>query len=380
MRFKKKVISLLLFAALMTGVMPAGAQAAGTTVYLNGYGDKTVGSTVEQPREEGAQLSVSCPELKRTDTLTFASQGLSFPMYTCRAPVNVTLTAGSAEGQVDSKSFIIDLALVSKARFDPAKNMYAVSDENAAYFDGIMEYYDRQTQTAAKTTIRKYLSSGKADTTYANIYKGASVQLSAPGTYFVQTRYQALSGLCGALITIPAERVGAFTDVDTGMWFAKPVAWAVENHITGGTTQTTFSPGGTCTQAQIIAFMWRAMGAPEPTIKNPYSDKGVSPRQYYYKAMLWAYEKGIATDTALRPGAPCLRSDAVTYLWRSAGKPAAASKASFSDVPAGAAYAQAVNWAVGAHISAGTSASAFSPGKACTRAEIMTFLYSALKK
>lgn len=86
MRFKKKVFSLLLFAALMTGVMPAGAQAAGTTVYLNGYGDKTVGSTVEQPREEGAQLSVSCPELKRTDTLTFASQGLSFPMYTAGLP------------------------------------------------------------------------------------------------------------------------------------------------------------------------------------------------------------------------------------------------------------------------------------------------------
>ncbi len=166
-----------------------------------------------------------------------------------------------------------------------------------------------------------------------------------------------------------------FSDVRPSDHFAEPVKWAVARGITNGTSATTFSPYEKCSTAHILTFLWRAYGSPEPKIADPYID--VSGSEYYAKAALWAYEKGMIGRTAFRGDAPCTRAQSVTYQWIAAGRPAAA-PSSFSDVDAGAEYAAAVAWAVSKGVTTGTSASTFSPKDICTRGQIVTFLYRDL--
>lgn len=174
--------------------------------------------------------------------------------------------------------------------------------------------------------------------------------------------------------TIPAPATPVFTDVDDSEYFATPVAWAVEKGITSGTTSTTFSPEDECTNAQILTFIWRAYGKPEPTIDNPFTN---SIPEAYTKAAVWAYEKGMVSGTTFDVDKPCTRAMAVTYLWQAAGSPEAPA-ASFTDVLADAAYAQAVSWAVEQKITTGTSTTAFSPEDVCNRGQIVTFLHRNL--
>ncbi|MBQ8144118.1 MAG: S-layer homology domain-containing protein [Butyricicoccus sp.] len=178
------------------------------------------------------------------------------------------------------------------------------------------------------------------------------------------------TGTSAPAVTVPANQ--AFADVPHGLYCYDSVDWAVEKGITAGTTKTTFSPARTCSQAEILTFLWRAAGSPAPWIDDPY---GLVSGTYYYDAMLWAYEAGVVTDPSLSPDAPCTRSDVVTYLWRLSGEPDAGSGGAFIDVSSRAKYAQAVDWAVAENITAGTSATTFSPDKTCTRGEIVTFLY-----
>ena len=171
--------------------------------------------------------------------------------------------------------------------------------------------------------------------------------------------------------TTPPAPVGGFSDVLDNDYFAQPVLWAVEQKVTSGTSATTFSPDATCSTAEALTFLWRASGSPAPA----GSDAAVSAGQYYTDAVNWALEQGLTgTFTA---DAPATRAAMVTYLWKLAGSPDAA-PASFSDVPAGADYAQAVAWAVAEGVTSGTGDNAFSPDGVCTRAQIVTFLYRAL--
>jgi len=167
---------------------------------------------------------------------------------------------------------------------------------------------------------------------------------------------------------------GQFADVPSDMYYYTPVSWAIEKGITNGTSATTFSPDQTCSQAHILTFLWRAAWCPEPKGSNVFTPADVVDSQYYYKALLWAYENGIINDTGLAPNSPCSRSDVVTYLWRLSGQPAGGNNL-FNDVAADAAYAKAVAWAVEEGITNGTSATTFSPAETCTRGQIVTFLY-----
>lgn len=171
--------------------------------------------------------------------------------------------------------------------------------------------------------------------------------------------------------TQPEESFAGFTDVKADDYFAQAVQWAVEAEITAGTSATTFSPDTDCTTAQILTFLWRANGSPVPAGSSPSVPAG----QYYSDAANWALEQGLMD--AFNPDAPATRSATVTYLWKLAGKPAV-DAAAFTDVDAGAEYAQAVAWAVQEGITAGTSATTFSPDNTCTRGQIMTFLYRDL--
>ena len=168
-----------------------------------------------------------------------------------------------------------------------------------------------------------------------------------------------------------------FTDVPADAYFRDAVEWAVGEGITGGTSATTFSPYNVCTRAQAVTFLWRADGSPKPeSSRNPFTD--VKAGSYYYDAVLWAVEQGITsgtTPTTFSPDATCTRGQIVTFLYHSWGDPEVETRASFRDVPAGAYYAEPVNWAADWGVTGGTSATTFSPNAFCTRAQIVTFLY-----
>ena len=173
-----------------------------------------------------------------------------------------------------------------------------------------------------------------------------------------------------------AEPVNPFVDVSGGSYYEDAVLWAVREGITSGTTATTFSPGASCTRAQMVTFLWRAAGSPKASGSNPFRD--VSADTYYYDAVLWAVENGITSGIsadAFAPDAMVTRAQTVTFLYRAAGSPAAAPGSSFADVRGDAYYADAVSWAVEKGITSGTAAAAFSPDADCTRAQIVTFLY-----
>ncbi len=173
-----------------------------------------------------------------------------------------------------------------------------------------------------------------------------------------------------------AEEI-SFIDVRPDAYYASAVNWAVEKKITSGTSDTTFSPDDTCTRAQILTFLWRAVGAPKAEGTNPFTD--VSSGHYYYDAALWAYQKGMVNRGKFSASAPCTRASTVMYLWKNAGSPDVGTVGTFTDVTADADYAKAVSWAVQNGITSGTSDSTFSPDMTCTRGQIVTFLNRAIK-
>ena len=173
-----------------------------------------------------------------------------------------------------------------------------------------------------------------------------------------------------------------FTDVAEGKYYYMPVLWAYyhDPQITSGTDATHFSPGEDCTREQIVTFLWKAAGAPEPTsTTNPFTD--VKPGKYYYKAVLWAVENNVTggvSDTLFGVGRPCKREQAVTFLWKACGSPEPrTSESPFLDVQPGKYYFKPVLWAVENKITGGVSATLFGVGRTCTRAQIVTFLYKA---
>ena len=181
----------------------------------------------------------------------------------------------------------------------------------------------------------------------------------------------------GNTTTTPST-VGDFTDVKSDDYYADAVLWAVEKNITSGTSKTTFSPGATCSKAQILTFLWRANGSPDPTAANPFND--IKTTDYFYKAALWASEKGLVSGSTFDANTDCTRAMTMDYMWKAAGSPAASYNGKFNDVPASADYAQAVAWAVEQKITSGTGSSNFSPAATCTRGQIVTFLHRAMGK
>lgn len=168
-----------------------------------------------------------------------------------------------------------------------------------------------------------------------------------------------------------------FTDVKAGDYFEIPVKWAVEKKITTGTTSTTFSPEQTCTRAQILTFLWRAVGSPKASAENPFSD--ISADDYYFDAAIWAYNKGMVSGNSFEGDTPCTRASTVEYLWKNANSPQNTASNSFEDVSANSDYAQAVSWAVENGVTTGTSNTTFSPDTICSRGQIVTFLNRAIK-
>ena len=172
-----------------------------------------------------------------------------------------------------------------------------------------------------------------------------------------------------------------FTDVHAEDYYYDAVLWAAKQGVTGGTSDTLFAPNAGCTRAQAVTFLWRAAGSPEPKSADlPFTD--VPADAYYAKAAAWAVENGVAkgvSETAFAPNAACTRAQIVTFLWRAQQSPLSGGENPFADVPADAYYAQAVAWAVANDVAKGVSETAFAPNDNCTRAQIVTLIYRSRK-
>ena len=179
---------------------------------------------------------------------------------------------------------------------------------------------------------------------------------------------------------VPAKYPG-FVDAPASSYFYEAVMWAVESGVTTGVSANRFDPNGVCTRAQAMTFLWRAAGSPAPKSRAmPFAD--VPAGSYYYDAVLWAVENGItkgSSNTTFSPNDTCTRAQIVSFLWRSEKTPAVSSRNPFTDVKPGAYYLDAVLWAVESGITKGTTAMKFSPDADCTRAQIVTFLWRCKK-
>ena len=254
---------------------------------------------------------------------------------------------------------------------------YAITVENSRHG----EVDSNRTRTSSGTTVTLTVTPDEGyvlDELTVTDKDGDTVKLTDKGngkyTFTMPRSAVTVEATFAETATEPETPV--FTDVPADAYYADAVAWAVENGITNGTSATTFGPNISCTRAQMVTFLWRAAGSPEPTTaNNPFTD--VQAGSYYYDAVLWAVEQGITEGTSattFSPDTTVTRGQTVTFLYRANGSPAV-SGGSFSDVAADAYYADAVVWAVSEGITNGTSATTFSPDSACTRAQIVAFLY-----
>ena len=241
---------------------------------------------------------------------------------------------------------------------------------------------------SVKTTDRFYYNATASQNALSDVAFLASRYAKTGETVYIPFTIYARYGTTGTgtrqLTGTVAIKIGQtmnFIDVKTTDYFYNSVKWAVGKNITNGTSSTTFSPYKSCTRAEIVTFLWRAAGSPEPTItRNPFRDVNAVTHSSYYKAILWASQKGITSGTsatAFSPDQVCTRAQIVTFLYRYAGQPSGYYSNPFKDVGATseASYYNAILWAVGKGITTGTSATTFSPYASCNRAEAVTFLY-----
>lgn len=241
---------------------------------------------------------------------------------------------------------------------------------------------------SVKTTDKFYYSATASQNALSDVAFLASRYAKTGETVYIPFTIYARYGTTGTgtrqLTGTVAIKIGQtmnFIDVKTTDYFYNSVKWAVGKNITNGTSSTTFSPYKSCTRAEIVTFLWRAAGSPEPTTtRNPFRDVNAVTHSSYYKAILWASQKGITSGTsttAFSPDQVCTRAQIVTFLYRYAGQPSGYYSNPFKDVGATseASYYNAIRWAVGKGITSGTSATTFSPYASCNRAETVTFLY-----
>ena len=236
---------------------------------------------------------------------------------------------------------------------------------------------DTLTTAPTLTCTADGMTVGKFDIVPSGADAGNNYEITyVNGTLTVSRRHSSPSSTTPDPEPTPDDS-NSFSDVPANAYFADAVKWAVDKGITNGLSDTMFGPYASCTRAQIVTFLWRAAGSPEPKTASSFTD--VPANAYYAKAVAWAVENGITngmTETTFAPNATCTRGQSVTFLHR-ALKGTASGSANFTDVKSDAFYADAINWAVANNVTNGTSNTTFSPNADCTRAEIVTFLYRA---
>ena len=261
----------------------------------------------------------------------------------------------------------------------------------SAYFSGtgaLYRYYSTYGTSSAVSESDEFYyepkSSSKnydlADVTYVT----TRFAKAGDTVYIPFTAYGTKSEKVTGTVAIKIKQTMNFTDVHTYDYFYDSVQWAVNNNVTAGTSATTFSPSQSCTRAQIVTFLWRAAGSPEPrSTSNPFTDVSATRDADYYKAILWAVENKITTGTSattFSPSGTCTRAQIVTFLYRYKGSPSVSGSLSFTDVSktTHSAYYNAILWAVRNNVTTGNGNNTFAPSATCNRGEAVTFLYRAL--
>ena len=262
---------------------------------------------------------------------------------------------------------------------------FDVSGKNVssyAYGGLYRSYSSYSTGKLADSTDKFYYEPSRTQYDLADVAYHTTRWAEAGKTVYIPfTVYGTKNEEASGTMAITIAQTMNFIDVKASDFFYEPVKWAVNNKITNGTSSTTFSPYKNCNRAEIVTFLWRAAGSPEPTVtRNPFTDVNSVRDASYYKAILWASQKGITAGTnatTFSPYQECTRSQIVTFLYRYAGKPSGYYSNPFKDVDSvnEASYYNAILWAVGKGITQGTSTTTFSPYASCTRGEAVTFLY-----
>ncbi len=251
---------------------------------------------------------------------------------------------------------------------------------NAHSWDGgVVTTQPTCTNPGVKTITCRNCHTTTTQTVPAKGHSWSVKQILRPATEDTHGRAFYVCTVCGSTKESDLCSSEIFIDAPArGSWSHNPIDWAVFNGITNGTSYNTFSPDKGCTRGQVVTFLWRAAGSPEPgSSYNPFTD--VASTAYYYKPVLWAVEKGITNGMSASSFAPdviCTRGQVVTFLWRYEGQqlPMSGYNA-FSDVPSNAFYYNAVLWAVENGITNGTTNTTFAPTATCTRAHVVTFLF-----
>ncbi len=359
---KKRFLSLALALAVCLGLVAPALAADGDFTIKDGVLTKYNGSggdvTIPDGVTDIGQLAFQgCTGLTSV-TFPEGVTGIGLAAFSgCTGLTSVTIPDGV--DKINSSAFELCTGLTSVTI--PSSVNIAAAIGNMAFYgcESLTDVYYGGSEAQWNDVMDIYYGTGLENATIH--FNGVKPETPAPATPTTPTT------------PTPANpAASSFTDMKEGDYFAQPVLWAVEKGITNGTSANAFSPNQTCTVAQILTFLSRAKGSPEPA--GTASLPGVDARAYYYKPAAWALEQGLTNNFSA--DAPCTRSMVVEYLWKLAGSPAAGTS-KFTDVPAGAAYAQAVAWAVEQGITSGTSETTFSPDDTCTGGQIVTFLYRA---
>lgn len=371
------------------------------------YGGSEITSTSNRKAEytdmDKMTFEAVAKPTKDTVTLTFKVQGYVYKNgsnkkttldpYTVSVVISVvkediTYTVGIDDTvQMTARDFVNFLqdakTSYRKSTLDYVK--FDVSGKNVssyAYGGLYRSYSSYSTGKLADSTDKFYYEPSRTQYDLADVAYHTTRWAEAGKTVYIPfTVYGTKGEEASGTMAITIAQTMNFTDVKPGDFFYEPVKWAVNNKITNGTSSTTFSPYKNCNRAEIVTFLWRAAGSPEPTVtRNPFTDVNSVRDASYYKAILWASQKGITagtTATTFSPYQECTRSQIVTFLYRYAGKPSGYYSNPFKDVSSvnEASYYNAILWAVGKGITQGTSTTTFSPYASCTRGEAVTFLY-----
>ena len=287
---------------------------------------------------------------------------------------------------------LVGFAYVTIAKIEPQLTIIAIPDSLRGGGKVTLTVTGVPEEGNVTVTCDNGITVDSENGTYSAVLPNRTVSYTFTANYDESTNYTATSAKCEVSVTrrysspstpvtpepepTPEETV-KFSDVSTSAYYYDAVKWAVENGVTNGVSATLFAPYEPCTRGQIVTFLWRAAGSPEPKTASSFADVPAS--AYYAKAVAWAVENGITngmTETTFAPDATCTRGQSVTFLHRVL-KGTASGSANFTDVKSDAFYADAINWAVANNVTNGTSNTTFSPNADCTRAEIVTFLYRA---
>lgn len=365
---------------------PSVASSTVGTISYTGILASDFGSGVSYTFSKSQDLKFTCIG-KGTYTMdyTLESAGLTLQMGT------IKITVKSAESSITykttyGKSVTLnekDFATFWKAAKMSSDLSYVMFDitSTTPYYGTLYTTGSTSTQKAATASMKFYYNASSSDTydldavTFVPGTKKTSYTEEIPFTCFGKTSSEKLSGV----MTIKVGETVTFTDVKSSEYYYDAVLWAVDEGITTGTSNTTFSPDMECDRSQVVTFLWRAAGEPEPTTSYmPFTD--VKKDDFYYDAVLWAVENGITegtSKTTFSPRMTVTRGQVVTFLWRAMGEKSVSSVNPFTDVKSSEYYYDAVLWAVKNEITEGMSATSFMPDRSCVRGQIVTFLYRA---